>query len=336
MRKNVIVLEGSDGTGKTTLASTLSVQGGFAIEHSGPPEKNSIDYYMDRIRAHGVSTVLDRWHGGSYIYGSVFRGMDDLTPYERWQLEGVAMAQGAVMVYCNGPQKMDEAPADSDASIYEVPAKQQAIRDHYETFVNSMTQLYVVKYDWTKTNALEMMTRRLIDHHAWFNDRAMIPESIPAVGNIIEPKYVFVADEPAGRLKVINASKRLYPEDINKQIRFCQLNWALPDWYDQRPFPTSSSGRYLHWALTVAKLSLQDYCIVNSRQLDGSVIEDWATKEILARPGWRKARVVALGNDASQRLEFAGIEHDKIYHPSYWKRFHYKEVDTYAKQLKGS
>ena len=341
LRKSIVVLEGPDGSGKTTLANAL-VEAGWAYEHSGPPEKPSLEHYLDMLRRHGGPVVLDRWHGGSYVYGIVFRGMDDLTSYERWTLEGAAMAQGATLVYtCPDASSIDKSlergPDNVDAAIYEVPEKRQAVRQYYTEFMSKVTQLRVVHYDFTVPLAMESLVNDLDRTRSFFDRYALLPAHIPALGNIVNPRYIFVGDEPSGRPKVLQAAKRFAPSDPVKQQRFTKLAFSAADYYDKVPFKQCSSGRYLHWALTVGKLKLSDYCIFNSRQLEGAEVHDFLpwNEDFWWRPGWQTADVVALGNAASQRLDAANIKHRTVSHPSFAKRFHYRDVDGYAKQLRG-
>lgn len=78
----VIILEGPDGSGKTTLAEFLK-QNDFVYKHEGPPPPNrdQLEYYkctlFDALESkHNV--VFDRLFLGETIYGPVIRGVDNL------------------------------------------------------------------------------------------------------------------------------------------------------------------------------------------------------------------------------------------------------------------
>jgi hypothetical protein len=78
----VIILEGPDGGGKTTLANEL-VKRGFHYRHEGPPPEgvDLIAYYLkilnDSIES-PQDTVHDRLWLGEMVYGPIFRGVDRL------------------------------------------------------------------------------------------------------------------------------------------------------------------------------------------------------------------------------------------------------------------
>lgn len=341
MRKAVVILEGPDGSGKTTLAEALG-RVGYEYDHCGAPEKLAVDYYKDALRRHGGPVVIDRWHAGSYVYGTAFRGMDDLSPDERWTLEGTAMAQGGVMVYTIPPaevidKNLERGPDNAEAAIYEVPEKRAMVRNLYQRFMGGMTQMPLIQYDYTVMLALESTVKAVRDWHLRFDQDAMLPAHIPALGNIVDPKYVFVGDEPSGRPKVLRSAKKLYPNDPARRARFAELAFSMADYYDRVPFQDCTSGRYLQIALSTAGLKLSDYCVFNSRQLDGEDVASFMPYDSFESTavGWKDAQVVALGNEASKRLAAAGFPHRTVPHPSFWKRFHYRDFRTYAKALKG-
>jgi len=78
-----VIIEGPDGAGKTTLAQQF-VKSGLKYHHEGPPPAGCsvFDHYMsflDRCDAAGVGMVLDRFHIGEIVYGSILRGSSGIT-----------------------------------------------------------------------------------------------------------------------------------------------------------------------------------------------------------------------------------------------------------------
>ena len=77
----VVILEGPDGGGKSTLAAEL-VKKGFAYRHFGPPDPgvDMIEFYLrhlnEAIEEPEVPTVFDRLYLGETIYGPIMRGQD--------------------------------------------------------------------------------------------------------------------------------------------------------------------------------------------------------------------------------------------------------------------
>lgn len=71
----IIILEGADGTGKTTLAKELAKAQGRLIMHASAPQSETwAEEYVDSIT--GIiptqSLVLDRWHLGEWVWPQFF------------------------------------------------------------------------------------------------------------------------------------------------------------------------------------------------------------------------------------------------------------------------
>ena len=108
----LIILEGPDGAGKTTLAEALMAgfyrkwpSGTFTVEHRGPlsPDVDPVDEYTlpdydptDRTNL----VVCDRWHLSETVYGPIYRGASrvDLAFHEKWLDD-----RGALKLYVTAP-----------------------------------------------------------------------------------------------------------------------------------------------------------------------------------------------------------------------------------------
>lgn len=78
----IIVLEGADGTGKTTLAHKLAdhLGGAVILRRATPVEHVLREYTFDRLGKDHI--ICDRWHYGELVYGPMFRGRTQLhTPF---------------------------------------------------------------------------------------------------------------------------------------------------------------------------------------------------------------------------------------------------------------
>lgn len=78
----IAILEGPDGSGKTTLAKKFEANG-WRYRHDGvpPPERDNIAYYLEVLNEAIESkenTVFDRLWLGQRIYGPVARGVDNI------------------------------------------------------------------------------------------------------------------------------------------------------------------------------------------------------------------------------------------------------------------
>ena len=75
----VIVLDGCDGTGKTTIAEAMRAQHGYTVIHSGrTPDGTDIAGRYRDILARPGRIVLDRSFISELVYGPLFHGRSRL------------------------------------------------------------------------------------------------------------------------------------------------------------------------------------------------------------------------------------------------------------------
>jgi len=81
-----IVIEGADGTGKTTLAEFISNKFNAKIIHSTSTTKNDFKYHMELLQDNN-DVVFDRFHLGEFIYSDIFNRKCKMTPEELFQIQ---------------------------------------------------------------------------------------------------------------------------------------------------------------------------------------------------------------------------------------------------------
>ena len=102
----MIIIEGADCTGKTTLAETIALRLNGIVQHCSYNEAwNMEDYHRyilhnaGRLEQNaGIPVVIDRWALSEAAYGNVFRGGET---YDTAALHNEArMAYNPVFIYC--------------------------------------------------------------------------------------------------------------------------------------------------------------------------------------------------------------------------------------------
>lgn len=101
----MIIIEGADGTGKTTLANALAKKLNGMVLHAGFDRKWDIRQYHSAIITSayfyenaGCPTIIDRWCVSEEVYGRVFRGG---AAYDTAALMKDACIQyDPILVYC--------------------------------------------------------------------------------------------------------------------------------------------------------------------------------------------------------------------------------------------
>lgn len=84
MTGRIILIEGTDGVGKSTLAAALAAQAGSrtAVFHAGPPQNKAYlnEYILPlTIATDGWTCICDRWHLGEPVWSSIFERKPILT-----------------------------------------------------------------------------------------------------------------------------------------------------------------------------------------------------------------------------------------------------------------
>ncbi len=100
----IFIIEGPDGSGKTTLAKRLSKQTGYKIIRSVQPETDEekaqmMNQYVSTIRTR-KNMIFDRCWYSEMVYGPVMRDASVISYPQMYDLERQLMKAGAMIIYC--------------------------------------------------------------------------------------------------------------------------------------------------------------------------------------------------------------------------------------------
>lgn len=125
----LILIEGLDGTGKTTIARRLRDENGFELIHKGPPTRPPYEEYTadlcDYEPGEGRNIVCDRWHLGELVYPLARHRSTDMTPDIFDQIDRFLVCKGAFLIYATASLEVIERNLLKRGEPYE--AKQVAI-----------------------------------------------------------------------------------------------------------------------------------------------------------------------------------------------------------------
>lgn len=100
----IIILDGPDGSGKTTLANQLANQTNYALLHRAQPKneedkKRMMNEYLQVIRT-GKNCIFDRSWYSEMVYGPVMRDASVISYPQMYDLERSLAKRGAIIIYC--------------------------------------------------------------------------------------------------------------------------------------------------------------------------------------------------------------------------------------------
>lgn len=158
----MIVIEGADNVGKTTLVNKL-IERDPALKVLKRPRSNASQdrsigqsYIQTLIPedgdfvSHGYS-VVDRLLASECIYGEMFRGGCRMTPREYLIIRQLLVGYHALIVHCDIP---DEKIMESWGERHQLyPVDPVKIAREYRRRIESIFKVPVIKHDWTLPDA---------------------------------------------------------------------------------------------------------------------------------------------------------------------------------------
>lgn len=302
---SIIVLEGPDLAGKTTLAQQLMrVNDGRGKTYikRGPIREDPMLEYLRPLDALCSSNytdmhqclVLDRWHVGELIYGPLLRGRSQLTVPQANYIEMVMQSLGCIFIHVTSdvPTLQDRYDIRGDSLIKKEWLEQ--IQEDYWRYVS--TRPHWVSYAVSHESEW---------HSKW--SRPPEPSAPNFVGRYIgpsRPSVLLLGDERASD----------------------EFTW---------PFVPrrATSGHWLMGALVAAEIDHMQVGIVNACELQPAELH-----LLYGQLGWPP--VVTLGRNAERAWKASWSIETRpfiyLHHPQYARRFHYMSFKTYGEQIKAA
>jgi len=296
----MIIIEGVDKAGKTTLAKTLSEKLGWPIEKFGIPNGDPIPGYIDRLKNISAPVIFDRFIYGEVPYSIVKKRERYMQSTELTVLDLMVQSIPHLVLYVRPKRStiLDRIMALKDDYINE----DEAIRlyDEYDALFENV-EADVVTIDEKLANDTDAIVSIIADFVNADNfDEYLTWKkfNMEGIGNLT-PTWLFVGER--------------YNPNAKYQATFC-----------------SKSGEYLFKCIRKADVNLRKCHFVNALNSELRPI----TPKYLSN--LTPSKVISLGAVADSVLNNScGIKTVvSLPHPAYWSRFNADKEDAYVNMLR--
>lgn len=309
---SIVVVEGCDRVGKTTLCRRLEEEfrrRGHAtrrLKASRPePGVRALDEYAAPLLGYdqAAAWIVDRWHVGELVYGPLYRGKSRLSSAQRVHVEQMLSARGAVKVHVTADAGTVRERMERDGEAFLKAVDAERVLREFEHYTSDGP------HGWLRVRGDDSMGRTvgmLVDLAA---SRAAMAAPVaaisPSYAGSLQPDAVLVGDAPNHR-----GNERNPPYA------------AFTPW-------DGNSAEHLLLSLDAAGVDHAAYGYVNANGAGENLLD---LVRVLNQP-----RLVTLGCNAELAVERAGLADlvaARLRHPQYEKRFKHHELSRYAEQLR--
>jgi thymidylate kinase len=293
----LIIIEGADKTGKTTLAKRLCERLKYDYAHFGAPGKNPAQEYANFLQTIERPVVCDRFLYGEQVYGPLLRGKTLITELQLKTLERLSRSKGAILIHACTPYLTVSERLKRDGDNMITPEQNYHAYFDFERII-SKANIPILKYQAANSNSADDFIDEVRSVIEAARLQAITASTVcTGIGTILGPKIVFVG------------------EKLNDKVTWLGL-----------PFDNGSSSQYLLECMRKANIDEKQVYLVNANTL--------TSEEVLFLRFNGCARFIALGNVASRRLLELGVIHAGLPHPQYWKRFKSNDKAAYIEAFK--
>jgi thymidylate kinase len=163
MTQTIIIMEGTDKSGKTTISKALSSRIGiprFKVQrdnYNWSPEMN-LKYLTEGItqflEQSGSSIILDRWHPSDFVYDRLFKRQSD--DIKIMDIDGRLAKLDALLVVCyKTPEHYEVDLEDAD---FVNPSMYDEMNDLYKEFI-SKTKCKVLHLNTSDRDIEEQLSK---------------------------------------------------------------------------------------------------------------------------------------------------------------------------------
>jgi len=158
----IFIVEGSDKTGKTTLANKLAEKHSMKVIHLDAPRSqeefdNMFNMYV-QLYTDTNDVVFDRSFYSDLVYGPIYRGGPAITQEQRVTLENLLISKGVVVIHCTDTVEAvwERCVDEGDEFSTSKELVEKIIVGYNAVFNTTATAIPVVRYTIGATTNVEL------------------------------------------------------------------------------------------------------------------------------------------------------------------------------------
>lgn len=333
----MIIIEGPDGVGKTTLVKKLVGALAYAepgstveVRHKGPPSQHPLVEYEDDLLGynprHQHHIICDRWHVGEFVYPQVLNRDTRADTAVRRHIELFLKSRGAILVTLTDDVDAITGRLTSRGDEYIAPHHLPAILTGYAHYFGDTT--------------LPALGHRGIDFSDGFIDLVIDTARTYTISSVDIAAYVTYAGGPRPKTVLLGDVRHALTKNHADKRDIIWSEPALTRHYGPAFGPyLGTSGHFLLSSIT-EELWHTGIGLLNACDVDNAY-------DAIATLRWQassKLRVVALGTNAWRRVHQLWPELTRdpaehpftlgaVPHPQYVRRFHNKHGAEYGEVI---
>lgn len=306
----LVIIEGVDCTGKTSLANRIKDKLGenAEVRHAGFPHKHCLEEYETSLDGYDPRSnkhlILDRFHIGESVWPTIFERETTMTKATQIHLEMFMRSRAALYVHAvrNNDKLRKELVERNE------PLKPEKLEQALTLFNTVITKVSHGVWDYERHGDQD------VENFLW-----------NAGGYALQARKIWDACGPGW---VGNPSPKVLL--IGDEMGPLAPGTNPPDDIPFAPYATTS-GRYL---LDSIEPFWKNVALVNAfsgrNHKERNLAEVWHA--------FGKPWVVALGKNAAKQVQKYLPEGDygDVPHPQYWRRFHYNKREEYTNLIRAA
>jgi thymidylate kinase len=300
----MIIIEGPDGAGKSTLVQYIRRELGRIVIKPYYPKVNQLSYYLHSGPLYN-DYFLERYYLSEVVYPRFKKNREPMEDWKQFMIES-ALYQYAPVIFYLRPSRETileniKVRGDDYVSIEEV----DLMIEEYDKAIQR-SHIPSIRYDFKSDNVDEKIGEALDLHRENYELTEYFHQFLSAGNCLKEEGIMFIGDEPSNK-SVGEGFIRAFLSDKGSPALLHEILWKAGVYDTEMPY-------FTNWG----------------KGFDNDHDRFVALNEEIKRLNPRK--IICLGKEVAEKC---GIGGGVIEHPSYVKRFSYNNYEWYINKIKG-